>query len=246
VSTVTVFPLHPTPLARSVGSLAALPAQIGGWLVALRSFPDDPAVVGACAETMTNYAQKISLGEGVASVDIVGTGGDGMDTFNCSTACSFMVAACGLKVSKHGNRSASGNVGSADLLEGLGANIMLDADKVLSCIEGSGFGFLFAQKFHPAMRYVMPARKQLGVRTVFNMLGPLTNPCRPTAQLIGVGVESMAPLYASIFAARGGKTMIVHSTDGLDEISCEVRRDPPLPRLIEAPWYPFASGCQWV
>lgn len=197
--------------------------QIGGWLIALRAFPDDPAVVGACAETMTNYAQKISLGEGVPSVDIVGTGGDGMDTFNCSTACSFIVAACGLKVSKHGNRSASGNVGSADLLEGLGANIMLDADKVLNCIEGSGFGFLFAQKFHPAMRYVMPARKQLGVRTVFNMLGPLTNPCRPTSQLIGVGVESMAPLYASIFAARGGKTMIVHSTDGLDEISCEVR-----------------------
>jgi len=178
----------------------ATDAQIGGWLVALRAFPDDPTVVGACASTMTDFAQKISV-DG-ASVDIVGTGGDGKDTFNCSTCCSFMVAACGLKVSKHGNRSASGNVGSADVLEGLGANIMLDADKVLSCIQGCGFGFLFAQKFHPAMRYVMPARKQLGIRTVFNALGPLTNPCRPTAQLIGVGILSMAPLYAAIFAAR--------------------------------------------
>ncbi len=141
------------------------------------------------------------------------------DTFNCSTACSLFVAACGLKVSKHGNRSASGNVGSADFLEGLGANIMLDADKVLATINGCNFGFLFAQKFHPAMRFVMPARKQLGVPTVFNVLGPLTNPCRPSAQLIGVGKPHLAPLYAEIFAGRKGKTMIVHSSEGLDEIS---------------------------
>jgi anthranilate phosphoribosyltransferase len=129
------------------------------------------------------------------------------------------VASCGLKVSKHGNRSASGNVGSADFLEGLGANIMLDADKVLETINGCNFGFLFAQKFHPAMRFVMPARKQLGVPTVFNVLGPLTNPCKPSAQLIGVGKPHLAPLYAEIFAARSGKTMIVHSSEGLDEIS---------------------------
>ena len=129
------------------------------------------------------------------------------------------MASCGLKVSKHGNRSASGNVGSADFLEGLGANIMLDADKVLETINGCNFGFLFAQKFHPAMRFVMPARKQLGVPTVFNVLGPLTNPCKPSAQLIGVGKPHLAPLYAEIFAARSGKTMIVHSSEGLDEIS---------------------------
>jgi anthranilate phosphoribosyltransferase len=118
-----------------------------------------------------------------------------------------------------GNRSASGNVGSADFLEGLGANIMLDGDKVLETINGCNFGFLFAQKFHPAMRHVMPARKQLGCPTVFNVLGPLTNPCRPSAQLIGVGKPHLAPLYAAIFSARPGKTMIVHSSEGLDEIS---------------------------
>ena len=249
-------------------------AQIGGFLVALGP-TDDPDVVGACAATMTDHAQQIKV-DGI-SVDIVGTGGDGLvssttflrlelpslrcalpaltraaclmrqDTFNCSTACSFFVAACGTKVSKHGNRSASGNVGSADFLEGLGANIMLDADKVLATIDGCGFGFLFAQKFHPAMRFVMPARKvrppdrppahlrrlsyprltaltlrlqqQLGVPTVFNVLGPLTNPCRPTAQLIGVGKPHLAPLYAKIFASRDSKTMIVHSSEGLDEIS---------------------------
>ena len=112
-------------------------------------------------------------------IDIVGTGGDGMDTFNVSTAAGFILAACGLAVAKHGNRSSSGSVGSADLLEALGARIDLSGSETASVIEGCGFGFLFAQQFHPAMKHVAPVRKELGIRTVFNLLGPLSNPVSP-------------------------------------------------------------------
>ena len=195
-------------------------AQIGAFLVALQNQPLDPALVKECAAAMVSFANPCAVQEPQMTMDIVGTGGDGLDTFNVSTAAGMVLAAAGVKCAKHGNRSASGSVGSADFLEALGCNIKLNGEQVATAVDECGFGFLFAQMFHPAMRHVAAARKEIGVRTVFNLLGPLTNPANPGLQVIGVGKKELGPLFAELFKLKGAKrAMIVHSAEGLDEIS---------------------------
>jgi len=182
--------------------------------------PLDPELLRACAETMVSFANPCKVKNPKGLMDIVGTGGDGLDTFNVSTAAGMVLAASGIKCAKHGNRSASGSVGSADFLEALGCNIHLNGEQVASAVDKCGFGFLFAQMFHPAMKHVAAARKEVGVRTIFNLLGPLTNPAAPELQVIGVGKKDLGLLFAELFKLKGAKrAMIVHSEEGLDEIS---------------------------
>jgi len=182
--------------------------------------PLDPELLRSCAEAMVSFANPCKVKDPLTTMDIVGTGGDGLDTFNVSTAAGIVLAAAGIKCAKHGNRSASGSVGSADFLEALGCNIKLDGEQVATAVDECGFGFLFAQMFHPAMKHVAPARKEIGVRTIFNLLGPLTNPAAPGLQVIGVGKKDLGQLFAELFKLKGAKrAMIVHSSEGLDEIS---------------------------
>jgi anthranilate phosphoribosyltransferase len=153
-------------------------------------------------------------------LDIVGTGGDQIDTFNVSTASGFVLAACGQKVAKHGNRSSSGRCGAADLVEALGVNLNLEPEKLSNIVEKLGFGFLFAQKFHPAMKSVAPIRREIGVRTIFNVLGPLTNPAKPAYIVAGVGTKELGDLYSKVLRLAGMKAAwVVHSEEGMDEIS---------------------------
>jgi anthranilate phosphoribosyltransferase len=153
-------------------------------------------------------------------IDVCGTGGDGIDTFNVSTAAGLVAAGAGARVAKHGNRAASSKCGSADLLEALGANLQLGGAQVAQVIDGCGFAFLFAQRFHPAMRHVGGPRREIGIRTAFNLLGPLSNPAKPKRQLVGVGARALGPLVAQALALRGmERAIVVHSADGLDEIS---------------------------
>jgi anthranilate phosphoribosyltransferase len=196
---------------------AATPAQIGAFLAALRVRGETPEVVAACLGVLTRHAEPCDAGD---VIDIVGTGGDGADTFNVSTAAAIVVAAAGVRVAKHGNRAASSKCGSADVLEALGARTNLGGPEVARIINDCGFCFLFAQRFHPAMRHVGGPRRELAIRTIFNVLGPLANPARPREMLVGVGAKPLAPLVAQTFALRGMKrTIVVHSADGLDEIS---------------------------
>ena len=195
----------------------ATPAQIGAFLAGMRAHGETPEIVAACWAVMERHAEPIAAGN---VVDLCGTGGDGADTFNVSTAAALVVAGAGGRVAKHGNRAASSNCGSADLLEALGARIDLGGEAVAKVIEGCGFGFLFAQRFHPAMRHVGGPRRELGTRTIFNVLGPISNPARPRAQLTGVGSAEIGPLFAEAFRIRGlDRAVVVHSADGLDEIS---------------------------
>ncbi len=195
----------------------ATPAQIGAFLAGMRAHGETPEIVAACWAVMERHAEPIAAGN---VVDLCGTGGDGADTFNVSTAAALVVAGAGARVAKHGNRAASSRCGSADLLEALGARIDLGGEAVARVIEGCGFGFLFAQRFHPAMRHVGGPRRELGTRTIFNVLGPISNPARPRAQLTGVGSAEIGPLFAEAFRIRGlDRAVVVHSADGLDEIS---------------------------
>ena len=196
---------------------SATPAQIGAFLAALRVRGETAEVVAACATVMQSHAEPVPVRD---VIDICGTGGDGIDTFNVSTAAGFVVAGAGARVAKHGNRAMSSKCGSADLLEALGAKTDLGGEQVAQVINACGFCFLFAQRFHPAMRHVAGPRREIGVRTVFNMLGPLTNPARPRGQLAGVGARNLGPLMAEAFRLRGmERAIVVHSADGLDEIS---------------------------
>lgn len=195
----------------------ATPAQIGAFLVGLRVRGETPEVVATCARVMRAHAEPIAAGD---VVDVVGTGGDGASVFNVSTAAAIVLAGAGARVAKHGNRAMSSRCGSADILEALGARIDIGPDAVARIIDECGFSFVFAQRFHPAMRHVAGARRELGIRTVFNILGPLTNPARPRAQLTGVGARSLAPLVAEALAVSGvERAAVVHSVDGLDEVS---------------------------
>ena len=162
----------------------ATPAVTGAFLVALQQqgAAQDPALLRACADEMVNFASPCAVLQSESLMDIVGTGGDGHDTFNVSSAAGIIMAAAGVRCAKHGNRSASGSVGTADFLEALGCNLNLDGPQVVQAIEQCRFGFVFAPCFHPAMRHVGPVRKELGVKTIFNYLGPLTNPAKPAAQ----------------------------------------------------------------
>jgi anthranilate phosphoribosyltransferase len=175
--------------------------------------------IAGCAEAMREHALAVDGGD-MDTFEIVGTGGDGAHSFNISTTAAFVVAAAGMKVSKHGNRAASSKSGTADCLEALGVNIDLSPEKCVEMLENTGFCFFFAQKYHTSMKYVGPIRKELGIRTVFNILGPLTNPIHPKRQLLGVYDESLVEPLARVLTSLGVKNgMVVFGREKLDEIS---------------------------
>jgi anthranilate phosphoribosyltransferase len=196
----------------------ATPAQVGAFLTALRLKGETADEIAGLASVMRAKATQVKI-KGPA-IDIVGTGGDGAATFNISTAADFVVAGAGLKVAKHGNRAMSSQCGSADILEALGVKIDLNAESVAECIENTGIGFMFAQVFHPAMKYAAPVRKEIGIRTVFNILGPLTNPANVEHILLGVPSEEVGAKMAAVLKRLGIKhALVVYGKDGLDEIS---------------------------
>ena len=196
----------------------ATPAQLGAFLTALRVKGETPQEMAGMAFVMREKALKVEV-DGTL-VDTAGTGGDGKGSFNISTAAAFVAAACDLRVAKHGNRAASGPCGSADLLEALGVKIDLGPDGVKRCIEEVGIGFMFAQTFHPAMRHAAPVRRELGIRTVFNILGPLTNPAGARRQLLGVADASLGDKMAEVLNLLGSQhCLVAHGEDGLDELT---------------------------
>jgi anthranilate phosphoribosyltransferase len=169
---------------------------------------------------MREFARKVECRPGPHFVDIVGTGGDGAHTFNISTASMFVVAAAGASVAKHGNRSVSSKSGAADVLEAFGANIMLEPEQVAQCLEQTGIGFMFAPNHHPAMKNVAPVRKELGVRTVFNILGPLTNPAGAPNMLMGVFHPDLVGIQVRVMQRLGAEhVLVVYGRDGMDEVS---------------------------
>jgi len=203
----------------------ATPAQIAGLLVALKLKGEKAEEVAGFAQMMRKYSVKIKLSDKNA-VDGCGTGGDGKQSFNLSTAAAIVTSAAGVTVAKHGNRSVSSACGSADLLEACGGNIDPGADRVETNINKVGFGFMFAPRFHPAMKYAAAPRKELGIRTVFNILGPMTNPAGVAKQVIGVYDKKLMDLMADVLNLLGAKhVLIVHSRDGLDEFSVTAPTD---------------------
>ncbi|MCX4189411.1 anthranilate phosphoribosyltransferase [Methylophaga sp. OBS3] len=197
----------------------ATDAQIGGFLIGLAMKGETVDEITAAAKVMRELATPVSV-TGSPVIDTCGTGGDGASSFNVSTASAFVVSAAGAKVAKHGNRSVSSTSGSADVLEAAGVNLDLTADQVGHCIAEAGIGFLFAQKHHGAMKHAINARKQMAVRTIFNLLGPLTNPAKAPHQVLGVYDAKWLRPMAEVLKNLGSKhILIVHAEDGMDEIS---------------------------
>jgi anthranilate phosphoribosyltransferase len=207
----------------------ATPAQLGALLAAMRVRGETVEEIAGMARTMREFALRVPH-EGPL-IDTCGTGGDGAGTFNVSTAAAFVAAAAGIGVAKHGNRAMSSHCGSADVLEALGARIDLGPEGVATCLRQANMGFMFAQAFHPAMKHAAPVRRELGVRTVFNILGPLSNPARAEAQVLGVPHPALVETMARALARLGTRhALVVHGEDGLDELTlsgpsivCEVR-----------------------
>ncbi|GBE64782.1 anthranilate phosphoribosyltransferase [Mycobacterium sp. MFM001] len=197
---------------------AAAPSQIAAFAVALTTKVPTAAEVGELAEVMLHHARRLPTGE-IDAVDVVGTGGDGVSTVNLSTMAAIVVAAAGVPVVKHGNRAASSLAGGADTLEALGVRIDLGPDEVARSVAEIGIGFCFAPTFHPSYRHASAVRRELGVPTVFNLLGPLTNPGQPRAGLIGCAFADLAEVMATVFAARRSSVLVVHGDDGLDELT---------------------------
>jgi len=200
----------------------ATPAQIGAFLTLLHAKGETAEEVTGLARAMVDAAVPCPLGtdEGTVVVDLVGTGGDRLASINVTTLAAFITAGAGVPVCKHGNRAASSSVGTADVLEALGVAIEIGPEGVARCVREVGMGFCFAQRFHPAMRFVGPVRKEVGVPTVFNFLGPLCNPARIRHQLVGVSDPEIGPVMAAVFGATGSRrTFIAHADDGLDELS---------------------------
>ena len=194
------------------------PAQLGSYLTALSLKGETPEEIAGFATVMREKSLRVAV-DGTA-IDTCGTGGDRKGTFNISTAAAFVVAGAGLTVAKHGNRAASGDCGSADVLEALGVRIELPPEGVERCLREIGIGFMFAPTYHPAMRYAAPVRREIGIRTVFNVLGPMTNPAGVPCQLIGVGYPEVAEKMAEALRLFGTHhAIIVHSDDGMDELS---------------------------
>ncbi|MCP4762462.1 MAG: anthranilate phosphoribosyltransferase [archaeon] len=195
-------------------------AQIAGFLTALRMRGETPEIIAGCASIMREFAASINpVAKNKRLVDTCGTGGDKSNTFNISTIAALVSAGAGAVIAKHGNRSVSSSCGSADLLEGLGVNITLSPEEVEKVISSIGIGFMFAPKFHPAMKYVMPARKGLAMRTIFNILGPLTNPAGAKAHVLGVFEKDLVEVLAKVMSELGSEHVyIVHSEPGVDEI----------------------------
>jgi len=196
----------------------ATPAQFGAFVTALRLKGETVDEIVGLAKTMRAQAVPVAIAEKV--VDTCGTGGDGSATFNISTAAAFVAAGAGLKVAKHGNRAMSSQCGSADVLEALGVRIDLNAEQVQRCLYEVGMGFMFAPVFHPAMKYAAVPRREIGIRTVFNILGPLTNPAGAEAQVLGVADETLVEKLALVLKSLGCEhALVVHGEDGLDEIT---------------------------
>ncbi|NJP33489.1 anthranilate phosphoribosyltransferase [Micromonospora thermarum] len=200
---------------------SAAPAQIAGFAVALRAKGETAAEVAGLVEAMLGHAVLVQLPDELraTALDVVGTGGDLAHTVNISTMASLVVAGAGVRVVKHGNRAASSSCGTADVLEHLGLPLDLGPEGVATCVAEAGIGFCFAARFHPGMRHAGPVRRELGVPTAFNFLGPLTNPARPRAAAVGCFDARMAPVMADVFAARGDSVLLMRGEDGLDEFT---------------------------
>jgi anthranilate phosphoribosyltransferase len=198
---------------------SATAVQIAGFAVALRAKGESPAEIAGLVRSMLAAAAPMPLPDQLRAeaVDVVGTGGDRAQTVNISTMAAIVVAGAGVRVVKHGNRAASSACGAADLLEYLGVPLDLSPAGVVSCVDQVGIGFCFAASFHPGMRHASVTRRELGVPTFFNFLGPLTNPARPRAGLVGCADPRMAPVMAQVFAQRGNSVLLVRGEDGLDE-----------------------------
>jgi anthranilate phosphoribosyltransferase len=204
---------------RTIMSGGATPAQIGGFLIGLRMKGESVGEIASAAAVMRELATPVDV-HGPHLVDTCGTGGDGSETFNISTAVTFVVAAAGGQVAKHGNRSVSSRSGSADLLEAAGVRLDLTPLQVAHCIEEVGVGFIFAPQHHSAMKHAIGPRREMGVRTIFNLLGPLTNPAAAPNQVLGVYAREWVEPMARVLATLGSRhVMVVHSEDGMDEIS---------------------------
>jgi anthranilate phosphoribosyltransferase len=209
------------------------PAQIGAFITALRMKGETVEEITGAARVMRERATPIRVGRGVLDIDrddinidretildVVGTGGDGTNTFNVSTTVSFVVSACGVKVAKHGNRSVSSKSGSADVLEAAGVNLDVTPEQVARCIEQAGVGFMFAPRHHGAMKHAIGPRREMGVRTIFNILGPLTNPAGAPNQVLGVFSMTLLEPLAQVLQRLGSRhVLVVHAEDGMDEIS---------------------------
>ncbi len=198
----------------------ATESQIGAFVTALRMRGETEREIAGFAQTMRRHARRVVLDPTVRAVDTCGTGGDGSGTFNISTTAAFVVAGAGVPVAKHGNRAMTSRCGSADVLEGLGVYVERTPTEVAECVRETGFGFMFAPAFHPAMRYAGPVRRDIGIRSVFNLLGPLTNPAGAPYQVLGVGDALLAAKLARVLDLLGTEhALVVHGHEGLDEIS---------------------------
>src|SRR4051794_5142333 len=197
----------------------ATQAQIAGFLVALRAKGETADEIAGCAEAMREHVLRVRPTR-TDLVDVVGTGGDGANTYNISTAAALVAAAAGSAVAKHGNRAASSQTGAADVLEALGFRLELPPERIERSIDELGFGFLFAPTHHPAMRHAAPVRRELATRTVFNVLGPLTNPAGARAQVVGVYAPALVRTVAEVLAQLGSRrAFVVHGAGGIDELS---------------------------
>jgi anthranilate phosphoribosyltransferase len=211
-----------TAMMRHIMSGDIPPTLVAAFLVALRTKKETVGEIAAAAQVMREFATPVHVSDTSHLVDVVGTGGDGAHTFNISTAAMFVAAAAGAKIAKHGNRSVSSKSGSADVLEALGVNLNVSPERVADSISTLGVGFMFAPNHHPAMKNVVPIRRELGVRTIFNILGPLTNPANAKHILMGVFNAELVGIQARVLQSLGmDHAMVVFGRDGLDEISLE-------------------------
>lgn len=207
-------------LMRQIMGGELTPAQIAGIIVGLRVKKETVGEIAAAAQVMREFAAKVQVASDANLVDTCGTGGDASHTFNISTTAAFVAAAAGARVAKHGGRSVSSTTGSADVLEALGVNLNLTPEQVGESLEKVGIGFMFAPNFHAAMKHAAPVRKELGVRTLFNILGPLTNPAGAPHQLLGVFHPDLVGILVRVLQRLGSRhVMVVHGADGMDEIT---------------------------
>jgi len=215
-----IFPDEMTALMRRIMTGEMSPVMMAAIITGLRVKKETIGEITAAAAVMREFATPVEVADKKRLVDIVGTGGDAARTFNISTASMFVAAAAGAQVAKHGGRSVSSSSGSADALEALGANIMLAPEQVAQSLEQCGIGFMFAPNHHPAMKHAAPVRKELGVRTIFNILGPLTNPAGAPNQLLGVFHPDLVGILVRVLQRLGSEhALVVHGLDGLDEVS---------------------------
>src|SRR5688572_3320619 len=215
-----IFHDEMTSLMRSIMSGEVSPVLIAAIITGLRVKKETIGEIAGAAAVMREFATKVPVRDPDSLTDIVGTGGDGAQTFNISTAAAFVCAAAGARVAKHGNRSVSSKSGSADVLEALGANISLKPEQIGGCIDEVGVGFMFAPNHHGAMKHAAPVRRELGVKTIFNILGPLTNPAGAKQELMGVFHPDLVGIQARVLQRLGSRrVMVVHGLEGLDEIS---------------------------